>query len=112
MRACATPSAPRDAADLLCVLLCSLSKDDMHSRNSGEGGMLYHTPRQAAPSPSTLHHPCSIHPDRAWRHDQTHTRTSCNRSIDVTLPRSRAELGTAASMGGSWGARQSFGYNG
>lgn len=34
MRACATPSAPRDAADLLCLLLCSPSKDDMHSRKS------------------------------------------------------------------------------
>lgn len=55
----------------------------------------------ASPSTPPLHHPPSSEPGGVIIQRQpTYGR------IDVTLLRSRAELGTAASSGGSWGVRQ------
>lgn len=81
MRACATPSAPRDAADLIsCAHCCArFPKMTCIAETSGEGDMLYYTPCQAAPSPPpSIVRPLTIptEPGGMIRHTHVHRVTA------------------------------------
>lgn len=75
----------------------------MHSRNLGRGCHAVPHPLMAAsplpPWPFYPPPPTPTHSDKASRNDQTHPRTWCDEWVDVTLPRSRAGVGTAALTG-------------
>lgn len=95
-----------DAADLSCLLPCSLWKDDMHSRNLLMRGVV--APGHLLDTCLSCLSAClpaCLNPSPLHRGARRHDRTRLLRvtvKVDVTLPRSRAE-GGAAALKRSWG---------